>query len=290
MKQLTEKQILGNWTKLRDIITSTFEGDRLENLNKMYDHFEDRMCMAPASGKEHFHYAHVGGYIEHVLHIIDYSKQLKGVWEGNGATINFTDEELIFAAMHHDLGKVGDLEHDYYVPNESEWHRKNQGAIYTHNKELQHMTVTDRAIFLLGHFKVPMSENEYIGLRLTDGMYEEANKAYYIAYQPERQLRSNIAYILHQADMMATHIEYDEWKRSEEQEDVKVQGRVDNIKKAVTMKETSEQLNKNLKTYLMNYLEINNGNIFTNKPCMCRTFIHNFMLCNMELNKKDRTT
>ena len=247
MKQLTEKQILGNWTKLRDIITSTFEGDRLENLNKMYDHFEDRMCMAPASGKEHFHYAHVGGYIEHVLHIIDYSKQLKGVWEGNGATINFTDEELIFAAMHHDLGKVGDLEHDYYVPNESEWHRKNQGAIYTHNKELQHMTVTDRAIFLLGHFKVPMSENEYIGLRLTDGMYEEANKAYYIVYQPERQLRSNIAYILHQADMMATHIEYDEWKRSEEQEDVKVQGRVDNIKKAVTMKETSEQLNKKSK-------------------------------------------
>ena len=247
MKELTPQQIEQNWNKLRNIIQDTFEGERLDNLNKMYDHFEDRMCMAPASGKEHFHYAHVGGYVEHVLHIIDYSQQLRSVWEKNGATINFTDEELIFAAMHHDLGKVGDLEHDYYVPNESEWHRKNQGAIYTHNKELQHMTVTDRAIFLLGHFRIPMSESEYIGLRLTDGMYEEANKAYYISYQPERQLRSNIAYILHQADMMATHIEYDEWKRGEEQEDVKVQGRVDNIKKAVTMKETSEQLNKKSK-------------------------------------------
>ena len=247
MKQLTEKQIVDNWTRLRDIITLTFEGDRVENLNKMYDHFEDRMCVAPASGKEHFHYAHVGGYIEHVLHIIDYSKQLKSVWESNGATINFTDEELIFAAMHHDLGKVGDLEHDYYVPNESEWHRKNQGAIYTHNKELQHMTVTDRAIFLLGHFKVPMSECEYIGLRLTDGMYEEANKAYYVAYQPERQLRSNIAYILHQADMMATHIEYDEWKRSQEQEEIRVQSNVENIKNAVTMEETSEQLTEKSK-------------------------------------------
>ena len=149
--------------------------------------------------------------------------------------------------MHHDLGKVGDLEHDYYVPNESEWHRKNQGAIYTHNKELQHMTVTDRAIFLLGHFKVPMSECEYIGLRLTDGMYEEANKSYYISYQPERQLRSNIAYILHQADMMATHIEYDEWKRGEEQEEIKVQKNVENIKKAVTMEETSDQLTQKSK-------------------------------------------
>ena len=247
MKELTPQQIEQNWNKLRNIIKDTFEGERLDNLNKMYDHFEDRMCMAPASGKEHFHYAHVGGYVEHVLHIIDYSKQLKGVWETNGATINFTDEELIFAAMHHDLGKVGDLEHDYYVPNESEWHRKNQGAIYTHNKELQHMTVTDRAIFLLGHFKVPMSECEYIGLRLTDGMYEEANKAYYVAYQPERQLRSNIAYILHQADMMATHIEYDEWKRSQEQEEIRVQSNVENIKKAVTMEETSEQLTEKSK-------------------------------------------
>ena len=247
MKELTPQQIEQNWNKLRNIIQDTFEGERLDNLNKMYDHFEDRMCMAPASGKEHFHYAHVGGYVEHVLHIIDYSKQLKGVWETNGATINFTDEELIFAAMHHDLGKVGDLEHDYYVPNESEWHRKNQGAIYTHNKELQHMTVTDRAIFLLGHFRIPMSESEYIGLRLTDGMYEEANKAYYISYQPERQLRSNIAYILHQADMMATHIEYDEWKRSQEQEEVRVQSNVENIKKAVTMEETSEQLTEKSK-------------------------------------------
>jgi len=247
MKELTPQQIEQNWNKLRNIIQDTFEGERLDNLNKMYDHFEDRMCMAPASGKEHFHYAHVGGYVEHVLHIIDYSKQLKGVWETNGATINFTDEELIFAAMHHDLGKVGDLEHDYYVPNESEWHRKNQGAIYTHNKELQHMTVTDRAIFLLGHFKIPMSECEYIGLRLTDGMYEEANKAYYVAYQPERQLRSNIAYILHQADMMATHIEYDEWKRSQEQEEIRVQSNVENIKKAVTMEETSEQLTEKSK-------------------------------------------
>ena len=247
MKELSIEQIEHNWKKLRDIISNTFDGERLENLNKMYDHFEDRMCMAPASGKEHFHYAHVGGYVEHVLHIIDYSQQLKGVWETNGATINFTDEELIFAAMHHDLGKVGDLEHDYYVPNESEWHRKNQGAIYTHNKELQHMTVTDRAIFLLGHFKVPMSECEYIGLRLTDGMYEEANKSYYISYQPERQLRSNIAYILHQADMMVTHIEYDEWKRGEEQEEIKVQKNVENIKKAVTMEETSDQLTQKSK-------------------------------------------
>ena len=70
MKQLTEQQIIDNWKELRGIINDTFSGDRLEKLNKMYDFFEDRMCMAPASGKAHFHNAMVGGYVEHILSLI----------------------------------------------------------------------------------------------------------------------------------------------------------------------------------------------------------------------------
>ncbi len=217
MKQLTEQQIVDNWNKLMKLIEDTFEGERKEKLLKMYRYFENRMSIAPASGKAHYHNAMVGGYVEHVLHVTDCAVQIKKLWESNGAEINFTDEELIFAAMHHDLGKVGDLEEDYYIPQDSDWHRKNQGSIFKHNPKLQYMSVTDRAIFLLGHFQIPMTEWEYIGLRLTDGMYEEANKTYYMSYNPDWALKSNIAYILHQADMMATHIEGDEWKRADEE-------------------------------------------------------------------------
>ena len=247
MKELTPEQIQKNWEQLRNLITNTFEGERLEKLNTMYDYFEDRMCLAPASGREHFHNAHVGGYVEHVLHVIDCALKITNLWQASGATINFTTEEVIFAAMHHDLGKVGDMDKDYYVPQESEWHRKNQGSIFNHNPELQYMTVTDRAIFLLNQFGINMTEWEYVGLRLTDGLYEEANKSYYISYNKDWALKSNIAYILHQADSMATHIEYDEWKRGEEQEEIKVQSNVENIKKAVTMDETSEQLTQKSK-------------------------------------------
>ena len=230
MKQLTEQQIVDNWNKLMKLIEDTFDGERKEKLLKMYKYFENRMSIAPASGKAHYHNAMVGGYVEHVLHVTDCAVQIKKLWESNGAEINFTDEELIFAAMHHDLGKVGDLEEDYYIPQDSDWHRKNQGSIFKHNPKLQYMSVTDRAIFLLGHFQIPMTEWEYIGLRLTDGMYEEANKTYYMSYNPDWSLKSNIAYILHQADMMATHIEGDEWKRADEEVSNK-------FKKAVTTEE-----------------------------------------------------
>ena len=217
MKQLTEKQIVENWSKLIQLIEDTFDGERKEKLLEMYKYFEDRMSIAPASGKAAYHNAMVGGYVEHVLHVTDCAIQIKKLWESNGAMINFTDEELIFAAMHHDLGKVGDLDKDYYIPQDSEWHRKNRGEIFKHNPDLQYMTVTDRAIFLLNHFGIKMSQWEYIGLKLTDGMYEEGNKSYYISYNPDWSLKSNIAYILHQADMMATHIEFDEWQREDEE-------------------------------------------------------------------------
>ena len=118
MKELTPEQIQHNWGNLRQLIDAEFTGERLEKLNEMYDYFEERMMFAPASGKEHFHNCHAGGYVEHVMHVTMSALQIKQLWEKNGATINFTDEELVFAALHHDLGKIGDLAEDYYTPND----------------------------------------------------------------------------------------------------------------------------------------------------------------------------
>ena len=244
MKELTPNQIQENWSKLRGIITDTFSGERLEKLNEMYDYFEERMCLAPASGREHYHNAHPGGYVEHVLHITDLVVQIWDMGGKNGASIDdFDKEELIFAALHHDLGKVGDLTEDYYVHNDSDWHRKNQGLMYKHNGKPHYMTVTDRGLFLLQHFGIKMTENEYLGLKLTDGMYEEANKNYYISYSPDRQLKTNIAYILHQADMMASHIEYDEWKRGDH--DIKVE-KEEEVKKKTEQSKAANQAFKDL--------------------------------------------
>ena len=216
MKKLSAEQIQDNWKKLLDTIEGFIGDDRKENLLKMYGDFEERMMMAPASAKDAFHNAMPGGYVEHILHIIQFSLELKQVWEKNGAEINFTDEELVFAAMHHDLGKVGDLEHDYYVPQDSDWHRINRGEIYKHNPSLQYMKVPDRGLWLLQHYGVKVTDKEYLGIKLADGLYDDANSAYLKSYNPDYNLRSNMAYILHQADMMATHIEFDQWQRSDE--------------------------------------------------------------------------
>ena len=233
MKKLSAEQIQTNWNTLIEIIDSYIGDDRRDNLLKFYDDFRDRMMFAPASAKGHYHNAMPGGYVEHILHIVENSLQLKELWEKNGAEINFTDEELVFAALHHDLGKVGDLEHDYYIPQDNEWRRKNMGEIFKHNEKCEYMSVTDRAFYLLQAYDIPINKKEFIGIRLTDGMYEEANKSYLVAYKSEFQLRSTIQYILHQADMMASQIENRLTKASIEKDETEVQERIQSIKNVV---------------------------------------------------------
>ena len=243
MKKLSAEQKQDNLKKHIDTIEGFISDDRKENLLKFYDDFKERMMFAPASGREHFHNAMPGGYVEHILHIIQFSLQVKEVWENNGAEINFTDEELVFAAMHHDLGKVGDLEHDYYIPQTSDWHRNNRGEIYTHNPQLQYMKVPDRGLWLLQHYSVKVTDKEYLGIKLTDGLYDEANKSYLMSYNPDFNLRTNMAYILHQADMMATHIEFDEWKRDDgESVNTKVPKNKEEQKKVDNLKQKFDEL------------------------------------------------
>ena len=104
---LEAEKIKSNWEQYRAIVNATFP-TRKDALNKMYDDLEDRMVMMPASSVAHFHNAFAGGYVDHILRVIDCTKALYVTWKSMGADMSgYTEEEMIFAAMHHDLGKVG---------------------------------------------------------------------------------------------------------------------------------------------------------------------------------------
>tara|TARA_B100000902_G_scaffold6559_1_gene8483 strand:- start:477 stop:1292 length:816 start_codon:yes stop_codon:yes gene_type:complete len=242
MRELTAEQIQQNYDSLINTIQLHITGDRKEKVLKMYDDMKDRFMMAPASAKEHYHNAMLGGYVDHILRVVDFSLKVKELWEQSNCKIDFTDEELVFSALHHDLGKVGDLENDYYIPQDNEWRRKNMGEIFTHNPKCEYMSVTDRAFYLLQYYNIPISKKEFIGIRLTDGMYEEANKSYLVAYKSEFQLRSTIQYILHQADMMAAQIEGRLTKQSIEKEETETFEKIKNIKEVLGSEDKPSEL------------------------------------------------
>jgi hypothetical protein len=203
MNQNTEAQ----WDQLLVHINEYVASPRKESLIKMYEALADRVLTAPASSHSTRHNCWPGGYIDHVNRVVTCSLELYAIWNKLGSnTKNFTKEELVFAAINHDLGKVGSSTDDYYVPNDSDWHVK-RGQIYKINPKLQFMKVPDRSIFLLQEFGVAFSENEYLAIKLHDGLYSKGNESYLMAGLPEFSLKTDLPILLHHSDHLATLIE-----------------------------------------------------------------------------------
>lgn len=215
MKKLTDIQIQDNFNALVSAVESIqTTSDRQKKLLNLYTDYADMIALSPASGKESYHNCYPGGYVEHILNVLRIGELVHENWKASGAPETYTLSELQFSLIHHDLGKIGLGPKPYYIPNPSEWHRKNQGAIYTQNPDLDFMTVPDRGLFLLQSYNIECSLNEWLSIKLHDGLYEDGNKAYYMSYSDDGKLRTNLPYVIHEADMIASRIEWFDWKES----------------------------------------------------------------------------
>jgi hypothetical protein len=200
-----EEVIATNFENLIKIIETYISEPRRSKLIKLYNDLADRMMLAPASSHTTRHNCYPGGYVDHVLRVCDASIGLYDVWQTifKSRMNSFTKEEMIFAALNHDLGKVGDLNEDYYVPNDSDWHVK-RGQVYKINPKLTFMKVPDRSIYTLQQAGISFSENEYLAIKLHDGLYSKGNESYLMGGAPEFSLKTELPILLHHADHLST--------------------------------------------------------------------------------------
>jgi hypothetical protein len=211
INRYNEVELQSNYNKFIEALKKSLSGERLEKLLQMYsmDELGPNLMLSPASGNINYHNAYEGGYIDHVLNVARNSLRMMKLYQEAGGVIDFTQEELLFSAFHHDLGKLGSKGKLHYVENPSDWHVKNQGKLYISNPELTYFTHTDRTFFTLQEYGIQYSEKEYFGIKLTDGLYDEDNEKYYKVFDTSKFLKSNIQFILHWADHMSTCIERD---------------------------------------------------------------------------------
>ena len=210
---LTPEQIQSNWDQLLGYIDTYITGDRKDTLLSFYKKYEERLIMMPAAHKKEYNNAFPGGYVDHVNRVIECALKVNNVWSEMGVDDStYTVEELIFSALNHDLGKMGDENHESYIPQTDQWRRDKLGEDYMFNKQLAFSSVPDRGLFLLQSHGISYSFNEMIAIQTHDGLYDDANKKYLMAYMPEQKPRTSLPYIVHQAYMMAARIEFEkEW-------------------------------------------------------------------------------
>ena len=211
--KLTAEQIQMNWVEFMSNIDTYISSPRKEKLKAFYEKFEDRISLMPASHKKEYHSAFPGGYVDHVNRVVKAALSMSAVWEGFGADMStFTIEELVFSAINHDLGKMGDSEHESYIPQTDKWRRDKLGKEYMHNKAITFAAIPDRGLFLLQEHDVKYTFNEMMAIQTHDGLYDPANEKYLKSFMPETKPRTSLPFILHQADMMAARIEFEiEW-------------------------------------------------------------------------------
>jgi hypothetical protein len=217
IKIKSEQDLLISYDQFIEFIKRVFSSNekRLNGLLHMYSENElgTQLAIAPASGKSHFHSAYIGGYIDHVMNVAKNSYKLKKLFEEE-VTVDFTDEELFFAAIHHDLGKLGNIKEPYYVQQHDEWSQKKKNEFFTQNPNIQYFDVTHRALWLLNQYGILYSEKEMLGIMLADGLYNESNKKYLISYSEDFQLKTELPYIIHWADHMSCRQEFAQYKLS----------------------------------------------------------------------------
>lgn len=191
-----------------DTLTSNYElfkrmcsklGDRSEYIENMIDHLEERLFIAPASSRLSYHCAHPGGLVEHSLNVLRNLKKLIKLYN-----VDITQESMIIVSLFHDLGKVGDLDNSYYLDQDSDWHREKLGQMYKINEKIQSMPNAERGLWLMQHFGVRLSLDEWVAIRINDGQGVDENKPYF-GNEP------TLAMLLQHADQMATKQEKEKY-------------------------------------------------------------------------------
>jgi len=178
---LKEDKIESNYNTFLKLCKSTNikqQPDRAEKLLHLLEHFGDRLVLCPASSKERFHAAYPGGLVDHSLRVLANAQK---ICKSFGYKID--SESLIMACLFHDFGKIGDLTDDYYEYQDNEWRRDNLGEFYKINYDMQKMPNAERGLWLLQHFGVYLTLDEWIAIRTNDGPIAEENR-YYMMHEP----------------------------------------------------------------------------------------------------------
>jgi hypothetical protein len=182
---LTAEQIQNNWNVFLGIIEEHISSPRKEKLLEFYNQYAERIMLMPAAHKKEYHNAFPGGYVEHVIRVVRCALKQHQLWaEENADMSGYTIEELVFAALNHDLGKMGDEEHESYIPQTDQWRKDKLGEDYMFNTKLPFASVPDRGLFMLQSHGIQYTFNEMLAIQTHDGLYDEANKKYLMTYMP----------------------------------------------------------------------------------------------------------
>ena len=136
-------------------------GSKAGNLIQFLDENAERVMLAPASTRKEFTCCYPGGLVEHSLRVLQNAAKLRQVY---GQVESIETNSLILTSLYHDIGKVGTDNKEYYVDNNSDWHRDKLGILYNVADRFQHISVSQLSLLRLTQNKVDIDIDEWYSI------------------------------------------------------------------------------------------------------------------------------
>ena len=195
-----DKKLLALFEKFMEITRQIDDPHNRKAIERLMDDVGERFFEAPASGKLEWHNCFAGGLCAHSMNVYHILKDLCAKFHKD-----VNPDDIIIAALFHDLGKAGYNGTPYYVPKNSKWHLEKMGLVYDINQELNWMPHAQRSVLVLNEYEVNLSEMVTVGILIHDGQYVEANKSYAMK-------EGMFPLLVSMADRLATEIEKNKWE------------------------------------------------------------------------------
>lgn len=161
---------------------------------------------APCSGGNHLSCKY--GLVHHTRHVMELAEKV-GLALCGAAEYNKIHDSVMIAAALHDLGKCGQFDKPYYVPNmikdgkptkanPKQKYKQSESKPYEINKDLQHVDHCIRSV-ILATLYIDLTEDEQTAILYHDGLYGA------LRYEVTGH-ETPLMLIIHWADMWASRV------------------------------------------------------------------------------------
>lgn len=175
MSQPDFDTIKTNWDTYEKLCNKAVKhgmGDLIETLG-------ERLITTPYSTHEKDGGCYAGGLVENALETTSKMRKLAASFD-----LDINTGSILKVGLLHEIGKVGTLENDLFVEQDSSWHREKLGQFYKYNENVSKSTIPDRTLCLLQHFGITLTNDEFYAIRLSQGSHLEENR-FYVGTEPD---------------------------------------------------------------------------------------------------------
>lgn len=146
-----------NWETFCNLAENGAGNERSEAIATLLDELGERLAACPSTTKTEFGTL-IDFNIKTLKACISINKKFK---------LGLTNESMTLCCLFRNLGLVGDLENDLFIV-EDKWHQ-DRGMLFKYNNNMQFMQPYDRTVWLLQHFGVKLTQDEFLAFITSSG-------------------------------------------------------------------------------------------------------------------------